>query len=181
MIWGRGPGADGPCPLPQTPSPNPIGFWWPRLSSLGKMEQNLGRALPAVKRSKADFGGGMALMKTFGKLVVLPILFGLALWVAPAVAGESGIVSCATPGCDYQENLKIGGGMRSPAVTGYCRSNKQFVRLKLKSHDDYRKTHYCPGSKEKMQPIYRGEDVAEIPCPKCGNSTLSYKMMLRFD
>jgi hypothetical protein len=26
LLWGRGPGADGPCPLPHTPSPNPIIF-----------------------------------------------------------------------------------------------------------------------------------------------------------
>ena len=25
-IWGRGPGVTDPCPLPQTPSPNPIHF-----------------------------------------------------------------------------------------------------------------------------------------------------------
>jgi hypothetical protein len=120
-------------------------------------------------------------METVGKLWVTALFFGLALWVAPAAAGQSGTVSCTTPDCDYQQNLKIGGGMRSPAVTGYCPSTKQFVRLKLKSHNDYRKTHYCPGSKEKMQPIYNDGDVAKIPCPQCGHLTLHYKLILMFD
>ena len=120
-------------------------------------------------------------MKTFGKIIFLAIFFGVFLGVAAAVAGEAGTVSCTTPDCGYQDNLKIGGGMRSPAVTGYCRSAKQFVRLKLKSHNDYRKTHYCPGSKEPMQPIYESSQVAEIPCPQCGNLTLHYKRRLMFD
>ncbi len=30
--------------------------------------------------------------------------------------------------------------MKSPSLTGYCRSTKKFVRVKLKSWDDYRKT-----------------------------------------
>ena len=120
-------------------------------------------------------------MKTFGKIIFLAIFFGVFLGVAAAVAGEAGTVSCTTPDCGYQDNLKIGGGMRSPAVTGYCRSTKQFVRLKLKSHNDYRKTHYCPGSQEPMLPIYDGSQISEIPCPKCGNLTLHYKRMLMFD
>ena len=120
-------------------------------------------------------------MKTLGKIIFLPLCFGLVLWAAAAMAGEAGTVSCTTPDCGYQHDLKIGGGMRSPAVTGYCRSTKQFVRLKLKSHNDYRKTHYCPGSKEPMQPIYDGSQISEIPCPKCGNLTLHYKRSLMFD
>jgi hypothetical protein len=120
-------------------------------------------------------------MKIFGTLVAIALFCSLVLGAAPAVAGQSGIVSCSTPDCAYQDNLKIGGGMRSPAVTGYCRSTKQFVRLKLKSHNDYRKTHYCPGSKEPMLPIYDGAQISEIPCPQCGNLTLHYKMMLMFD
>ena len=120
-------------------------------------------------------------MKTFGTLIILPLFFGLVLCVAPAVAGQAGVVSCSTPGCGYQTNLKIGGGMRSPAVTGYCRSTKQFVRLKLKSYDDYRKPHYCPGSKEPMEPIFAGSQVSRIPCPKCGNLTLHYEKILMFD
>ena len=120
-------------------------------------------------------------MKTFGKIGFLVIFFGVFLLAVPAVAGQKGLVSCSTPDCDYQEHLRIGGSMRSPGVTGYCRSSKKFVYLKLKSHDDYRKTHYCPGSKEPMQAIYKGDQVSEIPCPQCGNLTLHYKLLLFFD
>jgi len=125
--------------------------------------------------------GATALMKTCGKLGAIALFCGLVLWAVPAVAGEAGTVSCSTPGCGYQQDLKIGGGMKSPSVTGYCRSSQQFVRLKLKNWDDYRKPHYCPGSKEPMQPIYEGSEISEIPCPQCGNLTLHYKRTLMFD
>ncbi len=120
-------------------------------------------------------------MKTASKLVILSIFLGLVLWVATAAAGEKGTVSCATPGCGYQQDLTIGGGMKSPSLTGYCRSTKQFVRIELKSWDDYRKTHYCPGSKEPIRPIYDGSQITQIPCPQCGNLTLHYKRTLMFD
>ena len=121
-------------------------------------------------------------MKTCGKLVFLLIFFGLVLWAAAAMAGEAGTVSCSTPDCGYQHDLKIGGGMKSPSLTGYCRSTKQFVRVKLKSWDDYRKIiPKCPDCPEPILPIYDGGQVAEIPCPKCGNLTLHYKRMLMFD
>ena len=68
-------------------------------------------------------------MKTFTKIIVLPLGLGLLLWAAAALAGEAGTVSCSTPDCGYHQNLKIGGGMRTPAMTGYCRSTKQFVRV----------------------------------------------------
>jgi hypothetical protein len=64
-------------------------------------------------------------MQTFGKLVLLAIFFGIFLWAAPALTGEKGTVSCSTPDCGYHSNLTIGGGMKSPSVTGYCRSTKQ--------------------------------------------------------
>ena len=121
-------------------------------------------------------------MQTFGKLVFLPIFFGLVLWVAAAVAGEQGAVSCSTPDCGYQQDLTIGGGMKAPSLTGYCRSTKKFVRVKLKSWGDYRKvTAACPDCPEPILPIYDGGDVAEIPCPQCGNLTLHYKRRLMFD
>jgi hypothetical protein len=124
----------------------------------------------------------MALMKIFGKLAVLALFCGLGLWAAPALAGEAGVVSCATPGCGYHENLKIGGGMKSPAVTGYCRSTKKFVRVKLKSWEGYRETvPASPDCPEAIQPIYDGSQVAEISCPQCGNLTLQYKRGLMFD
>jgi hypothetical protein len=121
-------------------------------------------------------------MKTCGKLVFLPIFFGLVLWAAAAVAGEAGIVSCSTLDCGYHDNLKIGGGMRSPSVTGYCRSTKKFVRVKLKSWEGYREAaSACSDCPEAILPLYNGDQVAEIPCPKCGNLTLHYKHTLMFD
>jgi hypothetical protein len=113
--------------------------------------------------------------------IIFSLLCGLFLSASLALAGEAGEVYCTTPGCGYKQNLKIGGGMKSPSVTGYCRSTKEFVRLKLKSYDDYRKPHKCPGTKEVMQPIYDGREVFKIPCPQCGNQTLQYKRILMFD
>jgi hypothetical protein len=98
-----------------------------------------------------------------------------------ALAGEAGTVSCTTPGCDYHTNLKIGGAKKSPSVTGYCPQQKKFVRVRLKSWDDYRKPRRCPGSRERLQPIYDGADVARIPCPKCGHYSLEYTRGLMFD
>ncbi|MEW6660311.1 MAG: hypothetical protein AB1424_16825 [Thermodesulfobacteriota bacterium] len=120
-------------------------------------------------------------MKTKGKSVFFSIICGLFLLADYALAGESGKVSCAAPGCGYQTDLKIGGGRDSPAVTGYCAKTKKFMRLKLQSWEDYRKPHNCPGGKERLQPIYDGSGVARIPCPKCGNLTLKYKRRLMFD
>ena len=79
-------------------------------------------------------------MKTFGKLVAMALFCGLVFGAAPAVAGEAGTVSCSNPGCGYHHDLTIGGGMKSPSLTGYCRSTKKFVRVKLKSWDGYRET-----------------------------------------
>ena len=121
-------------------------------------------------------------MKTFGKIIFLSIFFGVFLGAAPAVAGEKGTVSCSTPDCGYHYNLKIGGGMRSPWLTGYCRATKKFVRIKLKSWEGYREmVPACPDCPEPILPIYDGGDVAEIPCPQCGNLTLHYKRRLMFD
>ena len=94
---------------------------------------------------------------------------------------EAGKVFCTAHGCGYQTDLKIGGGKASPAVTGYCAKDKKFVNLKLKSWADYRKPHNCPGGKDPLQPIYEGAEVTKVPCPKCGNLTLSYKRRLLFD
>jgi hypothetical protein len=161
--------------LPQTLSPHPI-----RFSGTGfQPVKDVGRAPPAIF---SDPRGETALLKTFGKFVVLAIFFGVFLWVAAAVAGEKGTVSCSNPGCGYQDNLTIGGAKLSPSVTGYCRSTKKFVRVKLKSWDDYREiTPACPDCPEPILPIYNGGDVAEIPCPQCGNLTLQYKRRLFFD
>lgn len=121
-------------------------------------------------------------MKTFGKIGFLAIFFGVFLCASAAMAGEAGIVSCSTPDCGYHDNLKIGGGMRSPSVTGYCRSTKKFVHVKLNSWDEYREiVPASPDCPEAILPIYRGGDVAKIPCPQCGHLTLHYKRTLMFD
>ena len=120
-------------------------------------------------------------MKTLRKVFLLGLFLGLILSSTGALAGESGTVTCSTPGCGYQHQLIIGGGRKSPAVTGYCRSTKEFVRLKLNSWADYRKPHNCPGSGEKMQPIYQGSQVSQIPCPQCGHLSLHYKRRILFD
>jgi hypothetical protein len=120
-------------------------------------------------------------MKTWSKTLLLALLFIFLFLSDCVLAGESGTVSCAHPGCGYQTDLKIGGGKASPAVTGYCAKTKKFVRLKLQSWEDYRKPHKCPGGKEPLQAIYGGEEVARIPCPQCGNLTLKYKRRLMFD
>jgi hypothetical protein len=120
-------------------------------------------------------------MKSLGKIVALTMVFGFALLGGPALAGDAGEVYCTTPGCGYKHNLQIGGGKQSPAITGYCRSSKEFVRLKLNNWNEYRNPHYCPGTREPMLPIYDGSQVAKIPCPKCGYQTLQYKRRLFFD
>jgi len=120
-------------------------------------------------------------MKTWGKLIFPLIFFVILLLVDCALAGEKGTVSCTSPGCGYNTNLKIGGGRASPSVTGYCPQEKKFVRLKLRNWADYRQPHYCPSGKERLQPIYDGSEVSKIPCPKCGNLTLGYQRRLMFD
>jgi hypothetical protein len=120
-------------------------------------------------------------MKTWGKLAMLAMCCGIFLLADCALAGEAGTVSCATPGCGYHTNLKIGGGRVSPSVTGYCAKTKKFVRIKLQSWADYRKPHNCPGGKEPLLAIYSGYEVTKIPCPQCGNLTLRYQRRLMFD
>jgi hypothetical protein len=121
-------------------------------------------------------------MKTFTKIIFLPLFFGLLLWAAAALAGEAGTVSCSTPDCGYQHDLKIGGAKKSPSLTGYCRSTKQFVQVKLKSWEGYREaTPACPDCPEPILPIYDGSQISKIPCPKCGHLTLHYKRTLMFD
>ena len=72
--------------------------------------------------------------------------------------------------------------MKSPSLTGYCRSTKKFVYVKLKSWEGYRETvPACPDCPEAILPIYDGGQVAELPCPQCGNLSLSYKRRFLFD
>jgi hypothetical protein len=133
-------------------------------------------------RLEMSYRGETTLMKTCGKLIFLAIFFGIFLGTAAALAGEAGTVSCATPGCGYHHNLTIAGGMKSPSLTGYCRSTKKFVRVKLKSWEGYREIiPKCPDCPEAILPIYDGDQVAKIPCPQCGKLSLSYKSRLLFD
>jgi|WetSurMetagenome_2_1015567.scaffolds.fasta_scaffold856724_1 hypothetical protein len=121
-------------------------------------------------------------MKTCGTLVAMALFCGLVLGAAPAAAGEAGEINCSTPDCGYHHNLAIGGGMKSPSVTGYCRSTKQFVRVKLKNWDEYREiVPASPDCPEAILPIYDGGQVVAIPCPQCGHLTLQYKRRLMFD
>ena len=121
-------------------------------------------------------------MKTFDKLVILSIFFVLVLWAVTAVAGQSGTVTCANPGCGYHYDLTIAGGKKSPSLTGYCRSTKKFVRVKLESWADYREVvPACPDCPEPILPIYSGGQVAAIPCPQCDNLTLNFKRRFRAD
>ena len=79
-------------------------------------------------------------------------------------------------------DLTIGGAKQAPSLTGYCRSTKQFVRVQLKSWDDYRKSiPNSPDCPEPILPIYDGSQISKIPCPKCGNLTLGYQRRLMFD
>ena len=121
-------------------------------------------------------------MKTWSKLAAFALFCGLVFRAAPALAGEAGAVSCASPGCGYHANLIIGGGMQSPSLTGYCRSTKKFVRVKLKSWEGYRDTvPPSPDCPEAILPIYDGDQVAKIACPRCGKLSLHYKRRLMFD
>ncbi len=120
-------------------------------------------------------------MKVYSKIIFALVALAVLLLVNAVLAGEAGTVSCSTPGCGYHTKLIIGGGIRTPAITGYCSKEKKFVSIKLKGWEDYHKAHYCPGGQERLQPIYDGADVSRIPCPKCGNMTLKYQRTFLFD
>ena len=120
-------------------------------------------------------------MKASSKVIAFLVPIVMLLLADSALAGESGEVSCGTAGCGYHLNLKIGGGKLTPALTGYCPAEKKFVSIKLGSWDEYRQPQYCPGRRERLQPIYDGADVARIPCPRCGKMTLKYQRGLFFD
>ncbi len=119
-------------------------------------------------------------MKKWGKLLLIAMLCCLA-GAELALAGEAGTISCTSPGCGFQENFIIGGGMKSPSVTGYCPGSKKFVRVKLADWADYRKPQRCPDTGEPLQPVYNGSDVAKFPCPRCGQLTLQYQRRFLFD
>ena len=115
------------------------------------------------------------------RTLLLAVLLSLLFGVTGASAGESGTLSCTFPGCGYENNFIIGGGMLSPSVTGYCTHGHGFVRVKLKHWNDYHKRHYCPLCHKAVKPIYEGSQASQFPCPKCGNLTLKYQRKVMFD
>ena len=134
----------GPYPLPQSHKLVAQAF------SLCKNAKKVRRASPScfeVQRIR---------MKASSKVIAFLFPIVMLLLVDGALAGEAGTVSCSTPGCGYHLNLKIGGGKKTPAVTGYCPGEKKFVSIKLSSWDEYRQPQYCPGGQERLQPIYDG-------------------------
>jgi len=112
---------------------------------------------------------------------ILAFFFFLLFWGPAAWGGESGAVTCRTPGCGYRTNLTIGGGMRSPALTGYCANSHGFVRVKLKNWDQYRQPAFCPQCRARLLTIYGNQQVSQIPCPRCGKTALKYQRRLLFD
>lgn len=99
-----------------------------------------------------------------------------------ARAGQVAKVTCTNPGCGYTFNLAIGGGMKSPAITGYCAGCRDFVRNKLARHEDYRgQTYNCPKGHGPFTPIYNLDEISQFPCPKCGRRTLQAERGILFD
>jgi predicted RNA-binding Zn-ribbon protein involved in translation (DUF1610 family) len=114
-------------------------------------------------------------------LLLVSLLCAFVCGVNVSWAGEAGTLSCTTPGCGYNKNFTIGGGMQSPSVTGYCTHGHGFVRVKLKHWNDYYKKHYCPVCHQAIKPIYDSSQATQFPCPNCGNLTLKYERRLMFD
>ncbi len=116
------------------------------------------------------------------KRLMLAALLLVAFSANLAQAGETAKVNCTNPGCGYTTNLIIGGGMKSPAITGYCAGCQDFVRLELANWSDYRgKTYNCPKGHGPFTPIYNISEISRFPCPKCGQFTLQAKRGIMFD
>ncbi len=114
------------------------------------------------------------------KRLVISGLLLLLCAAGPALAGQVARVACSN--CGYTFDLAIGGGMESPAITGYCASCRDFVSIKLSSWKDYRgKTYSCPKGHGPFTPIYDLSDISRFPCPKCGKRTLTAKRGMMFD
>jgi predicted RNA-binding Zn-ribbon protein involved in translation (DUF1610 family) len=102
--------------------------------------------------------------------------------LSPALAGEQVSVRCANPRCDYSRNLALGGARLSPAITCYCASCRDFVRVKLQDWDQYYDKQYkCPKCGREATPIYSQAEISKFPCPKCGKLTLKTKTLILFD
>ncbi len=115
------------------------------------------------------------------RLLITTLLLALVTAI-PAQAGQVAKVSCTNPGCGYSKNLTIGGGMKSPSITGYCSGCRDFGSLKLASWSDYRgKTYNCPKGHGPFTPIYNISEISRFPCPKCAQRTLQAQPGMRFD
>jgi hypothetical protein len=113
---------------------------------------------------------------------MLAALLLIACTAPPAQAGQIVNVYCTNPGCGYTDSLAIGGGMKTPAITGYCSGCRDFVRIKLARHEDYRgKTYKCPKGHGPFTAIYDMSEISRFPCPKCGQLTLQARPGLLFD
>lgn len=116
------------------------------------------------------------------KRLLLAVLLLVAFAAPPALAGQMVKVSCTNPACGYTFNLAIGGGMKSPSITGYCAGCRDFVAIKLASWEDYRgKTYNCPKGHGPFTPIYDMSEISKFPCPKCAQLTLQAKPGIMFD
>ncbi|MBM4275798.1 MAG: hypothetical protein FJ134_15260 [Deltaproteobacteria bacterium] len=120
-------------------------------------------------------------MNVSRKTLFLSLLLAILFWVEAAGAGESGRIFCTAPGCGFEDKFTIGGGMKSPSVTGYCTHGHGFVRVKLRHWNEYYHTHFCPVCHKAVKPIYAGSQVSPFPCPKCGQVTLKYQRRYMFD
>lgn len=116
------------------------------------------------------------------KRLLLAVFLVLVFTAGQALAGQIAKVSCTNPGCGYIFDLAIGGGRKSPSITGYCAGCRDFVSLKLASWNDYRgKTYKCPKGHGPFTPIYDLSEISQFPCPKCGQRTLQAKRGIMFD
>lgn len=107
-------------------------------------------------------------------LTMFSILFPVNL-----IGGQQGILSCTDKSCGYSRSLTIGGPIRSPRVTVYCSRCKEFQSTELSSWKEYDNSAFtCPVCSGPVTSIRTG---SEIPCPKCGKRTLSFKAKLYFD
>jgi predicted RNA-binding Zn-ribbon protein involved in translation (DUF1610 family) len=110
------------------------------------------------------------------------VLALLVLQGGTAWAGEMVKIVCANSQCGYSQDLAIGGARLAPSLTGYCGKCNNFVRVKLASWKQYRDPgHKCSQCRSEIAPIYDRGQIANFPCPQCGQKTLQAKGGVRFD
>ena len=125
---------------------------------------------------------GFSFLKQRAAAGVVILLSYFFLNIGPVLAGEKIAIECTKPGCHYTKTLALGGARHSPAITCYCLQCRDFVRLKLPDWDQYHGQKYnCPTCGRAARPIYSREEIATLPCPRCGQMTLNTKTLMRFD